>query len=542
MKRLMRDACQASRMPRVEGRAGCRFGGRRLWQPPHRDCCGPTTQLAHQQRGMARRQDAWLRAGALLTALAASACNTVSSVTDTLLGSAAAPAEGQPRAMSQGFLGGAVADEPRAALAAREVLSAGGTRGRCGGGARVPALAVTLPSRAGLGGGGACIAYARRHRSRPTAVCRKRCSSPRSPPPRPARRRSAGGCADAGARAVPAACPLRLAAVRGPGRRRPSSWPASARRRSRALVRTSRWSPGPLLADPNARAVFTQNGAPLAEGQTLLQPDLGCDAGADPGRRRGRPLHRRAGEPDRSGLAAGRRADHAGGSARRAAALGACDRAAAYGNDKVAFLPPPADGGLAAAAAFAVLSATHRPGRRHGAGPGGRRALAGRRRRRAGAAGHVATCRRRRAAAARPPPASPRSTRTATRWPARSAWTICSAPGASCRGWASCSPPRPLPCRRRCMSAAIAWNDNIHAFRAEVAGSGQAGAPLAVAVGMMNALRTNQPMAGRCPIRAAPTSSPAPLPAGRERLLRLGQRSARSRAGGRRRTDAFGAL
>ena len=44
-------------------------------------------------------------------------------------------------------------------------------------------------------------------------------------------------------------------------------------------------------------------------------------------------------------------------------------------------------------------------------------------------------------------------------------------------------------------SAAIAWNENIHAFRAAVGGSGQAGAPMAVAVGMLNALRTNQPMA-----------------------------------------------
>ena len=59
-------------------------------------------------------------------------------------------------------------------------------------------------------------------------------------------------------------------------------------------------------------------------------------------------------------------------------------------------------------------------------------------------------------------------------------------------------------------SAAIAWNDNIHAFRAAVGGSGQAGAPMAVAVGMLNALRTDQPMAARFPIRAAPTSSPAP--------------------------------
>ena len=43
-------------------------------------------------------------------------------------------------------------------------------------------------------------------------------------------------------------------------------------------------------------------------------------------------------------------------------------------------------------------------------------------------------------------------------------------------------------------AAAIAWNDNIHAFRAAVGGSGQDGAPMAVAVGMLNALRSNRPM------------------------------------------------
>src|SRR5579872_6970854 len=44
---------------------------------------------------------------------------------------------------------------------------------------------------------------------------------------------------------------------------------------SRALVRDLSLVAGPLLADPNARSVFSQNGTPLTEGQPLRQPELG---------------------------------------------------------------------------------------------------------------------------------------------------------------------------------------------------------------------------------------------------------------------------
>jgi gamma-glutamyltranspeptidase/glutathione hydrolase len=53
----------------------------------------------------------------------------------------------------------------------------------------------------------------------------------------------------------------------------------------------------------------------------------------------------------------------------------------------------------------------------------------------------------------------------------------------------------PLPL----FSAALAWNDHINAFRAEVGGSGLVGAPMAVAVGMHNALVTGQAMAAPVP-------------------------------------------
>jgi len=56
------------------------------------------------------------------------------------------------------FLGGAIADEPRAALAARDVLSAGGSAADAAV-ALYFMLAVTYPSAAAFGGGGACVIY-----------------------------------------------------------------------------------------------------------------------------------------------------------------------------------------------------------------------------------------------------------------------------------------------------------------------------------------------------------------------------------------------
>jgi gamma-glutamyltranspeptidase/glutathione hydrolase len=167
----------------------------------------------------------------------------------------------------QGFLGGVVADEPRAALIGREMLSAGGSAADAAA-ATYFALAVTLPSAATLGGGGICLAH-------DPAKDRTQMLDFVAPPTA-----TAPG-------AIAAAVPMN---ARGffvlharYGRLKWERIPAAAANLarfgvpiSRALVRDLAQAGGALGMDAEGRRIFgrADGAGPLGEGERLVQVDL----------------------------------------------------------------------------------------------------------------------------------------------------------------------------------------------------------------------------------------------------------------------------
>lgn len=430
------------------------------------------------------------RASVLLAlSLLSSSCNTIDRAYTSVAGGSG-PVPGQPGYVS-GFLGGVAADEPRAALIGREVLSAGGSAADAAI-AIAFVLTTTLPSRAGLGGGGACLAYAADRKSVNGGTPEAIMFTPAAPA-------ATGRPADR-----PAALPMLarglylLHARYGRSPFETLIVPAEQLARfgtsvSRALSRDIALVSEPLFADPAARARFSRNGAPLTEGQQLLQPELATTL----------TQLRVSGVGDLYQGTLARRIVNTspgiGGPLSLADLRGALPKlepvlTTTYRNDKVAFLPPPADGGLAAMAAFKHLQA--RDTDIQGAAT---RALAVAARWRAGGitVDQVLAATDLSSAGL---PALPASTSLVTL--DRDGNAVACAltmdnlfgtgrilPGLGFLAAASPdSVPPPL------LAAGLVWNENIHAFRAEAGGSGQAGAPMAVAVGLLNALRGSQPM------------------------------------------------
>ncbi|MDG6094596.1 gamma-glutamyltransferase family protein [Acetobacter sp. AN02] len=298
-------------------------------------------------------------AGTLSTSLAA--CDLFSSSQDQGSGTSLFGSNGHRAA---GYTGEVVADEPAAALAARNVLSQGGNAADAAAALGI-ALAVTLPSRASLGSGGACLAW-KPGDTEGQAFLFLPVSAGASP-------------AASGARSGKAAAPVSSAADR------PASVPMLARglflmqlrygsvdfadtivpalrlastgtEVSARLAADLKTVEGPLLADDEARSIFARpDGSAMQAGDILHQRHLAGTL----------ERMRSAGVGDLyTGALAQILISSAGASGsgidinrlRSSVPAQARPLTLRSGAYDISFLPPPADGGLGTAVAFRALN------------------------------------------------------------------------------------------------------------------------------------------------------------------------------------------
>ncbi len=422
---------------------------------------------AGAQRGL--RASAGFRAVAGLMALTLSGC-----------GSGGMFGPGVPVGQSgyvRGFLGGVASEDPAAGLAAREVLSAGGTATDAAVAAAF-VMSVTLPSRVGLGGGGACLVFDQKKNAVEAVLFQ------------PGARASAPAGADR-----PAAVPmfgrgLFALYTRLPGRPFEELMaPAEQLARfgtpvSRGLAEDLAAVGAPLLADPGARTVFARpDGGVKRQGDTLVQPLLATTLNqlrlAGVGDMHQGLLARRLEEASRP-VGGNLNLDEMRGPT-ALPRVGAPQILPGRNGDRVAFLPLPADGGLAAAAAYQALKDGQSV---EAAGSRGQSVAAAWRRQ--GGAAEALMSAQVPAAGTGPLPASAALAVFDRAGNAVScAFTMNNmfgtgrvTPGlgmllAAAPGLGQVQPPL--------LSAAIAWNPNLEALHMVAAGSGQHAAPLAVA-------------------------------------------------------------
>lgn len=162
------------------------------------------------------------------------------------------------------FYGGVVADEPRAALVGREILNAGGNAADAVAAAYF-VMSATMPSTAGLGGGGVCVI----HRGEEDKVASEVLDFlPRA---------AAGGVvAIPGSARGMAALSARYGKLPWAQLVAPAETIAQAgEATSRALAHDVALAEKKLRADPQMAALFTRaDGSMLGEGDNLRQPEL----------------------------------------------------------------------------------------------------------------------------------------------------------------------------------------------------------------------------------------------------------------------------
>ncbi|GAB0115338.1 gamma-glutamyltransferase [Acidisoma sp. C75] len=427
-----------------------------------------------------------LRSTATLASLALvlSGCGLLS---NKLPGAGPNPNDAPPPGIAKAnWSGVVVADEPIAAEIGRDILAAGGTAADAAVAVGF-ALSVTLPSRASLGGGGACLAYSPFVKTNGIATPQAFVFLPQA---------AASGGVRPTTVPMTARGLLLMQAVYGYTPIQQLIGPAQRLAAlgvpvSKALAQDLAVVAGPLLADPAARAVFgNPAGGPLMAGQTMTQPDLA----------RTLDILRTQGVPQLYDGPLAQQLASAATAIGSPISLTELGRAIPHeeaplmvhdGGNVVTFLPPPADGGLAAAAAFNQLR--HHPTDIAAANAA---ALA------------VATAYRAGVDAADPSALLKDPNLPGGHLPPLAASTsfvtmdgsggavACSltmnnlfgngriAPGTGILLGAS-----PNRGQAPLLSAALIWNKPTNAFRAAIGGSGQEGAPLAVGMTAADALR-----------------------------------------------------
>ncbi len=297
-------------------------------------------EICRRARSFGRRSQSYFAVFALAGALAGALAILAACKSDT-----PPPAADFGSGSVGGFAGAVAADEPRAVLVARDVLSGGGSAADAAVAAYFT-MAVTMPSTAGLGGGGVCLVHDAKKKS-VEAIVFLPVASPDGQVGLPVNVR---GMALLQARHGR----LHWAELLGPAEDLALHGTAV----SRALAREILTAGDKLRGDPELARIFVAaDGHLLGEGENLVQPELGSIIGQI--RIRG------AGDFYAGGVA--QRLTESAQAAGLPLTIETLRSALPQATDPVVidmggqaayFSPPPADGGLVAAQLLALLTQT----------------------------------------------------------------------------------------------------------------------------------------------------------------------------------------